>query len=143
MQNLREDTRTSFFEGISFCAIERMQCKSNPRRIKGFRMPFPWRCGSSAHEQVELGVEFTPLLQELGIQSNHTYACIACVGKLPSFPHGSIEAFVFCNRYPEGCSVYVGGLDGEDEMYPEQPACTAKACKGMHSNLYCLLFGLT
>ena len=23
-------------------------------------------------------------------------------------------------RYPEGCSVYVGGLDGEDEMYPEQ-----------------------
>eukprot|EP00435_Cladocopium_sp_Y103_P038417 s791_g10.t1 len=23
-------------------------------------------------------------------------------------------------QYPEGCSVYVGGLDGEDEMYPEQ-----------------------
>ena len=23
-------------------------------------------------------------------------------------------------RYPEGCSVYVGGLEGEDEMYPEQ-----------------------
>eukprot|EP00434_Breviolum_minutum_P018850 symbB.v1.2.016627.t1/scaffold1241.1/size129723/2 len=23
-------------------------------------------------------------------------------------------------QYPEGCSVYVGGLEGEDEMYPEQ-----------------------
>ena len=27
---------------------------------------------------------------------------------------------VAASRYPEGCSVYVGGLDGEDEMYPEQ-----------------------
>ena len=27
---------------------------------------------------------------------------------------------LFVVRYAEGCSVYVGGLDGEDEMYPEQ-----------------------